>query len=192
MKLKNWAFSSLKVLRSGLFEFLQPWPTLVRRVLTVRVQAALKGVGASMIVLMLVWVLIVPHHDLSNRRVISVLVSPDLKVITEGQAYQRKKLSEPCLFTGLVPPNGPIYPSSGITCRNWTTTGIATGVMQQWIGERFSFRRFIPREAYGNSRSDAVKQVLRPITFAFPFFQWLLIFFVVIQSGIWMYRRERD
>jgi hypothetical protein len=192
MKPKNWNFSSLKILRLGLLEFLQPWPAIVRRVLTVRVKAALKGFGASLIVLILVWILVVPHHDLSNRRVISVLVAPDLKVITEGQAYQRKKLPEPCFFTGPIPPNGPINPSSGITCRNWTTTGVATGVMQQWIGERFSFRRYIPREAYGNSRSDAVKQVFRPISVAFPFFQWLLIFFVVIQSGIWMYRRERD
>jgi hypothetical protein len=179
----------------GLFvvDFLNPWPDLFRKFSNKKSKAILSGIGSSVVVLWGVWTVLIPHQDLSNRQVISVLVNPDFKVVSKGRPYSSTKLYEPCRYVGISPPLISTMDSSGISCRNWTRDYSSSSTFDRsstWIADRYKVRYAQPRITSGNSRLDAGFQMLEPLFLIIYWMRWPFVSFLAMQVGIWVYRRR--
>jgi hypothetical protein len=170
--------------------FIYPWPKLVRKYFSRRIQASIFGILVSLSVFVLIWVLLIGQNSLSNRTVASVLISPDFKVVKAGTAYKETRLSENCRSYGAERPRETItITKSGPVCRGWAQNGQGPYGLREWVASQYHITQFSPRITKGNSRSDALETFVDPVKPLLSKSFSAFVLFLVCQTGFFSYRR---
>lgn len=171
-------------------EFFFPWPKLVRKHFSRRIQASIFGILVSLSVFVLIWVLFVGQNSLSNRTIASVLITPDFKVVKAGTDFKETRLSENCRAYGAIRPRETMnLMKSGPVCRGWAQNGQGPYGLKEWVASQYQITQSSPRITEGNSRSDAWETFVDPVKPMLSKSFSVFVLFLVCQTGFFSYRR---
>ena len=170
--------------------FFFPWPKLVRKYFSRRIQASIFGILVSLSVFVLIWILFVGQNSLSNRTIASVLIAPNLEVINAGTAQKEINLFQSCRAFSAIKPREIIdLTKNGSVCRGWEQIGESPNGTREWIASKYQVTRFSPRITRGHSRTDALGAFLDPFQLLMRVIFLVFCLFLICQTGFFSYRR---
>ncbi len=170
--------------------FFYPWPKLVRKYFSRRIQASIFGILVSLTVFVVIWVLFVGQNSLSNRTIASVLIAPDFKVVQAGTRYKEVNLFENCrVFSAIKPSEINDLKKNGPVCKGWVQIDQWPYGIREWVASKYQVTQSLPRITKGNSRTDAWETFVDPIQPSFSKSFPALALFFLCQTGFYSYRR---